>query len=82
MTVEHQEDLILRTLARMPRIKQDPARAERTRARCRGFLQPHARAVRRREATLRRLAPALAGGFSLAYLAAMFGHLLRWKGVL
>ena len=79
MTMEHQDDLILRAVSKVARIEQDEARAERTRARCRRELQARMRAARRHQPTRRRLEPLLIAGFSLVYLTALLGNLLRWS---
>ena len=80
MTREYQADLILRAVSQVAHIEQDQSRADRTRARCRE-LQARL-AARRDEPTHRRFEPLLVAGFSLVYLTALFGNLLRWKGML
>jgi hypothetical protein len=82
VTVDHQDDLILRAVSQIAHIEQDEVRAQRTRVRCRRELQWRARVARRRESARSRREPLLIAGFSLAYLTALLGNLLRWKGVL
>jgi len=76
------DDLLLRAVSQLPRIQQDDARAERTRARCHRKLQLRLQAARRRESTRRRLELVLIAGFSLVYLTALLENVLHWNGAL
>lgn len=84
MRFDDADDEMLRLLARLPVALPDPERAERVRMRCRSAI-----ARRRRERAPERvglgrrvLEPAVLAGFSLAYLLALLGDVLRVYGKL
>ena len=75
-----------RSLRQLPRIAQDPVRADLLRARCRAELTDRhrraQRAARRWDGAGRVLGPALVGGLCAIYLVAVIGNALRIHGVL
>ena len=77
---------IERSLRQLPRVAQDPVRADLLRARCCAELTDHHRRAERTaprwDAAGRVLGPALVGGLCAIYLVAIIGNALRIHGVL
>ncbi len=83
---EHDDERVMRVLARLPAVAPDAARAERTRARCHQLgarrAQALARRAERRNVIRRAFEPAVVGAFSLTYVIVLVHQLLRWHGVI
>ena len=75
MTMEHEDDGMLRRLHRLPALEPDAARAVRVRMRCRAALERRRRHVEARAEsrswTRLVLEPALLAGFCVSYLLAL-----------
>ena len=84
MTPADRDDplLMLNRLSRLPSPAPDPARAARVIEQChRRLARQRRRRLQRRRLQWRIPAPAVIGGFALAYVVAIVHSVLRWRGL-